>query len=367
MQAWTWPLIHCWATAEPWLAVPGFHLFLVRLRHALPLLVVPLLWVSDAGGQQTGEGRTAENAEAALRRAEALIHSGEFVDALERYTGIAQRFPQTEWSAAALWQVYLLQVRLDNAEGAFEALDRLATQQSGHFEQAQTLQLELVRRLMGDMKGERRSLEKVHPAEKVKSATVTAMLKRIIEIGPFSEAGIQSAFYLALALEAEGKNEEAASLHEGFIDRHPAHEMADDAAYQVAYIRYKRWKGMRGESPRYREAAAVALAYFMARYPESAKASQARSCLSDVKASEYRELKNLALYYSRLDKAEAAQVYYLEIGEKFPEIVQRDPDLREGVKAAVEAGSLRSPGVETAAFEDENIGEFGPAHQDELP
>ena len=339
----------------------------MKLRNALPLLAAHFLWASCADGQQTSADRNAEIAESALRRAEALIHSGDFVDALERYTGIAKRYPQTDWSAAALWQVYRLQVRLDNPEGAFEALDRLATQQSGHFEQAQTLQLELVRRLMGDMEGERRSLEEIHPAKRVKPATVTEMLKRIIQIGPFSEAGIQSAFYLALALEAEGKGEEAAKLHEEFLDRYPAHELADDAAYQVAYIRYKRWKGMRGESPRYREAAAVALAYFMARYPESAKASQAQSCLSDVKASEYRELKNLALYYAKLGNEEAAQVYYLEIGGKFPEIVQRDPDLREGVKAAVEARSAGARGSDVTDSDDGDARSVGPIRQDEKP
>ncbi len=86
-----------------------------------------------------------------------------------------------------------------------------------------------------------------------------------------------------------------------------------------------------------------------------------------MKASEYRELKNLALYYAKLGNEEAAQVYYLEIGGKFPEIVQRDPDLREGVKAAVGARSAGGRGSEVTASDDGDVQSVGPIRQEEMP
>lgn len=327
-------------------AVFGFPPRRRRLQIALPVSAALFcFWMQlpFARGQRELDPRIADQAADMMVRADKLAAAGDQEEAVSRYTTLAQRYPGTEIAATALWQIYRLQLSRDNPEGAFEALDRLAAGQPGHFEKAQDAQLKLAVRLMGTLEGERRSLEKVHPVHQTKPEVIEAMLTRIIQLGPFSEAGIQAEHYLALAKERAGEEKEAAALHEQFLDRHPDHEMADDAAYQVAYIHYKRWKSMVGESPRYRETAAVALAYFLARYPDSAKAAQARSCLSDVRASEFKEMIALAEYYEKDDRPAAASVYYREIGEKFPEVVSRSPELQKKVRGSIQASSENAP------------------------
>ncbi len=320
------------------------------LGNALPVLLalVGLCVGSEAAlAQRELDPRVADQASGMLKRADALAAKGDLDDAVGRYTSVATRYPGTEIAATALWQIYRLQISRSNPSGAFEALDRLASGQSGHFEKAQSEQLRLVKRLMGEADGERRSLDERHPSEVTKPAVIETMLKRIIQLGPYSESGIHAEFLLALSKERGGEADEAADMHEKFLEKHADHEMADDAAYQVAYIRYKRWKSMRGESPRYREAAAVALAYFLARFPDSAKAAQAQSCLSDLRASEFKELMGLVSYYEAEEQPEAAAVYYREMGSRFPEVVARSPELQKKVRQSIqilkESGDTPSP------------------------
>jgi outer membrane protein assembly factor BamD (BamD/ComL family) len=133
---------------------------------------------------------------------------------------------------------------------------------------------------------------------------------------------------LALAQEKAGDKKEAISTHEDFAESYPKHELADDAGYQVAYIAYKEWKAMRGDSPHQREAAAVSLAWFIARFPESDKSAQARSCLVEVRTAEQRELMSLANYYEQRGEGKAAAVYYQQLALKFPELLNTEGPLK---------------------------------------
>jgi outer membrane assembly lipoprotein YfiO len=265
-----------------------------------------------------------------------LLAEGEPEEALERFNTIAKRHRGSTVCAQALWEIYRIQEHLGNDEGAFEALNRLTTEQPGHFEKAQETQLKLVRRLIGKHHEARPTLEeKKRPPTAAQPEILLAMLKAIIKSGPRSEAGIQAQFLCGLVHDRAGQKREAVATYEDFAEDFPQHELADDAAYQVADIPYRQWRLMRGDSPHQREAAAVGLAWFLARFPESDKAAQARACLAEVRAAERRELVALARFYDQKGKPKAAAVYYQQLGEKFPDEVAADEALAARVRAAL--------------------------------
>jgi len=268
-------------------------------------------------------------------RAQKQVAEGDIEDALDRFLTLIKKYPRTEWSALSLWEVYRINVYLGDDEGAFEALNRLIVEQPGHFEKAHAAQLQLVQRLLGSGKEARRSLEVVRKSQTTPPEIIVEMLKNIIKNGPQSEVGIQAHYYLAIALEKSGEKKEAIAMHEDFAEKYPDHEMADDAGYQVAYIAYKEWKTMRSTGPHQRENAAIYLAWFMASFPESDKAAQARSCLSEVRSAELRELMSLARYYESRSNEKAAAVYREQIAMKFPEAVLGDKTLREKIVKSV--------------------------------
>ena len=261
-----------------------------------------------------------ENAVRLYQRGMKLITEGEHEEALERFNTIATKYRRSETCALALWEIYRLQEHLGEDPAAFEALNRLATEQPGHFAKAHEGQLRLALRLMGRGPEARRTLEPVRPSQKVDPEVLAEMLRVIVKNGPQSEIGIQAHYYLALTLEKAGEKREAIAMHEDFAENFPRHELADDAAYQCAYIAYKDWKTMRGDSPHQREAAAVSLAWFIARFPESDKGAQARACLGEVRLAERRELMSLARYYEGRGNMKAAEVYYQQLATKFPDV-----------------------------------------------
>jgi outer membrane protein assembly factor BamD (BamD/ComL family) len=284
-----------------------------------------------------------ETARRLYERGMKLIASSEHEEALDRFNVIATKYRRSETCALALWEIYRLQEYLGNDEGAFEALNRLVTEQPGHFEKAFTAQFQLTKRLLGGGKEARRSLEVPRPSQTTPPEVIVAMLQQVIRNGPQTEAGIQAHYYLALAQERAGQKREAIATHEDFTESFPRHELADDAGYQVAYIAYKDWKQMRGESPHQRDAAAVSLAWFVARFPESDKAAQARSCLAEVRMAERRELTSLARYYETRGNTKAADTYYQQLALKFPELLQAEGELKERILAALPASAEIHP------------------------
>ena len=82
-----------------------------------------------------------ENAVRLYQRGMKLIAEGEPEEALERFITLASRYRRSETCAQALWEVYRIQQFLEDDAAAFEALNRLATEQPGHFEKAHAAQL----------------------------------------------------------------------------------------------------------------------------------------------------------------------------------------------------------------------------------
>ncbi len=270
--------------------------------------------------------------ETALRlyqRGMKLIAESDPEEALDRFNTVAKKYRRSETCAQSLWEIYRIQEHLGDEEGAFEALNRLVTEQPGHFEKAYAAQFQLVKRLLGAGKNARRTLEVQRPSQSLSPEVLVVMLQTVIKNGPQTEEGIQAHYYLGLAQERAGDKKEAIATHEDFAENYPKHELADDASYQVAYISYKDWKSMRSESPHQREATALSLTWFITRYPQSDKAAQARSCLVEVRVADQRELVSLAKYYESRGNAKAARTYYQQLAIKFPELLQSEGELKD--------------------------------------
>jgi outer membrane protein assembly factor BamD (BamD/ComL family) len=264
-----------------------------------------------------------------------LIAEGDLSSALDRFNTIATRYRRSETCAQALWEIYRIKEHTGDSQAAFEALNRLTTEQPGHFEKAHTAQFRLVQRLINTNTRTKRTLDSEKAPEKITPEILVAMLKAVIQNGPADEIGIQAKYLLGVAQERAGQKTEAIDTHEEFAELHPKHELADDASYQVAYIRYKDWRAMRGDSPHQREAAALSLTWFITRYPGSEKVAQARSCLAEVRQAEQRELIQLASYYENRGNTKAATMYYQQLGLNFPELLNRESELQSKIRDAM--------------------------------
>ncbi len=277
--------------------------------------------------------------------------------AAERLQALADRYPGSEPAAAALWELFRLHEATGRHRAAFDALDDLVTRQPGHFARAHAQQLLLVRRQLAV--AERRTLPaKRSDAAPVAAHEVVAMLARIVLNGPHAETGIQARYWLGLALERAGRADEARAQYEEFTELHAGHELADDAGFQAASIAYRKWRSMQGGAPRDRERAAVLLSWFLARYPGSDKAAQARAMQAELNLAEQRELASLAGFYEQRGDDRAAAVYYRQLALKFPGLAMEGSPLRERIAGALEAqADVRTPAAEVVGPRRADAGE----------
>ncbi|HRK12706.1 MAG TPA: outer membrane protein assembly factor BamD [Prosthecobacter sp.] len=284
---------------------------------------------------QDQDARADETAALLLQRAQKALAAGDDRGALERCAVIQKKYPRTEWSAQALWHTAAIHQKHAEHNAAFEALDQLVNRQPGHFTRAHEEQLRLALRLLGLARGQRRSLEPVKKADMAPQEDIIAMLARVILNGPHSETGVQAHYWLGVALEKAGRIEEARAAYGDFVEKHPAHELADDAGYQAAEIAFKHWKEMRGAAPKDRERAAVLMTWFLARFPESEKTAQARASMAELRVAEERELSSLAAYYEARGDAKAAAIYYRELALKFPGLAMEGSPLRDKLASVI--------------------------------
>lgn len=256
-------------------------------------------------------------------------------NAVETLQSLVKNYPRSRWSGAAQWEIARLYADNHQNADSFEACQLLIEHFPDYFEAALDLQFRLAKKVLARYEDLERHPDAMKPKQLAKKETVSDMLRIIIRNGPHWDRVAEAQYLLGVALEKEGKAEEARLQHESFAENHKGHELADDAAYQIAYIDYKTWKKMRGDAPQARERAETSLLYFLARFPESSKAAQANGSLIEIQNAEMRELQKLAEFYDKQGKDKAAAIYYFTLLRRFPEAVAL-PGLEERIPGWLE-------------------------------
>jgi outer membrane protein assembly factor BamD (BamD/ComL family) len=240
-------------------------------------------------------------------------------NAAETFENLVKNYSRSRWAGPAQWE--LAKLYADNHEdaAAFDECQLMIDHFPDYFEAALDMQYRLAKKLLSRHEDVLRHPDALKQKNLAKPTTVSQMLRIIIKNGPFYERVAEAQYLLGVALEKEGKVEEARLQHETFAETHKGHELADDAAYQKAYIDFKTWQKMKSDAPQARERAEVSLLYFLAKFPESSKAAQANGSLIEIRNAELRELQGLAEFYEKQGREKSAAVYYLTMLERFPE------------------------------------------------
>jgi outer membrane protein assembly factor BamD (BamD/ComL family) len=307
------------------------------LKPAIICAMLGFLWAGESSGavitrEQEIENRARRLYESAMKDA----FNGRPNDALRKFESVVKAYARSSVASSAQWEVVRLNEAFADYVAAFDALQLLIDHHPGHFEKALKKQFEIALRQLVRYDHMLRLPEQLKPKDLPDKEQVSAMLRIVIENGPYAESVAEASYYLAVALEKEGKTPQAAIHHEEFIERFPNHHLADDSAYQVAYILYKHWLKMNGSAPVSRDRAAMAMRWFLERYADSDKAAQARGCLDEIRHAERVELVSLAAFYEKRGDERAAAVYQRELASKFPELAPEGSALRAKVLGLLE-------------------------------
>lgn len=278
-----------------------------------------------------------------LERAEAKAASGAVDGAASIFQTVVRRYRKTEAAAEAQFRFALLQDETGNLREAFESYQALIDyfRASPRFSAALEAQLRIARKMLDAhrLRAKRGESNRKRPSSLPAIAEVASMFRIIVSNGRHSDVAPTAQYCLGMALQAAENFKDARDELELFLERYPDDGLADDAAFQLAYMDLLLSRRLRGESS-LRGRADLAFRDFLTRYPDSPKAPLAAHWLEVIEDDEAAELARLAAYYERAGNAQAASVYRAQLAQLRG---APGPD-SEDIGAAKESGGTLAPG-----------------------
>jgi outer membrane protein assembly factor BamD len=155
----------------------------------------------------------------------------------------------------------------------------------------------------------------------------------IIRAAPYGKYTARAQFDLGRAREKQNRNEAAIAAYQAVVEKFPDDPIAVDAQYQIGYI----WSKASSEGtydPAAANNAKIAYEDFLARYPHSEKAAQAKQNLQKTQSKQTSTAYDIAKFYDKQKQYRAAAIYYNEV-------IRQQPGSTEGEKAKKRISELR--------------------------
>lgn len=312
-------------------------------RILFALLVIGLVLPSPARGsiifkpgekahyRAPGEEETSGTAQQLFERAQEAERRGDLNAAVKAYRIIVRKHPRDTLAAGACFQMGQLQERQKKYLMAAQSYSVLAEKypKSEHFDAA----VEAMFRI-GEMylTGQKQKILGIP----IKSGTGEAALifSLIIRTAPYGKYTARAQFDLGRAREKEGNNEAAIAAYEAVVEKFPNDPLAVDAQYQIGYIWSK--ASVSGTyDPAAANKARTAFEDFLARYPNSEKAAQAKQNLKQTEHKQTNTAYEVAKFYDKQKLYRAAAIYYNEV-------IRQQPGSTEGERAKKRISELRA-------------------------
>ena len=285
-----------------------------RTPRAFAAFVAVVLSVSVAGES----ARAADEAAELFTGAEKEILQGEQAEAVGKLRRVIARHRQTPFAPRA--QLKLAELYAANREhaAAFDAAQEVIDKfpASDLFSEALEIQLRVVERVLDEYRQRRVRGDKSQRGLPKREAA-REMLESMLKSGRFSPQAPRVQYRLAMALDEENNPADAVREFNTFVANYPEHHLADDAAFQAAFIDYRlaREKN-RDRAPR--ERARLSLEEFLLVHPDSEKAPEARHLLTQLREWETEKLAEAGRFYERAVETTAGQLEYNDVLQQEP-------------------------------------------------
>jgi outer membrane protein assembly factor BamD len=314
----------------------SFRILFVSILICVGLTVPVRAAVVFKPGEKThyktpGEDEMSGSAQQLFERAQAAERKGDLGGAIKAYRVIVKRYPHDTLAAGSCFRLARVQEQAHKYLSAAESYSVVCEKyaKSEHFEDS--------------VEGMFRIGEMYLTGTKTKLLGITiksgmdeaaGIFSVIIRTAPYGKYTARAQFDLGRAREKQGRNEAAIAAYQSVVEKFPDDPIAVDAQYQIGYI----WS-QASVSGTYDPAAAnnskVAFEDFLARYPNSEKAAQAKQNLKRMEHKQTNTAYDIARFYDKQKQYRAAAIYYNEV-------IRQQPGSTEGEKAKKRISELRA-------------------------
>ena len=280
-----------------------------------------------APGEETISGTAAQ----LFEKAQEAERRGNLKSAIKAYRTIVKKYSRDTLAPGSCFRMGQLQEQTHQyilaAQSYAVVADRY--QKSERFEEA----IEGLFRI-GEMylKGQKTKILGIP----VKSGMSQAVLifNTIIRTAPFGKHTARAQFNLGRAYEKQGSNELAIAAYQAVVEKFPNDPIAVDAQYQIGYI-WSQASSAGTYDPATATHAKVGFEDFLARYPNSEKAAQARENLKRMERKQSSTAYDIAKFYDKQKYYRAAAIYYNEV-------IRQQPSSPEAERAKKRVSELRA-------------------------
>ncbi|MEA3211841.1 MAG: outer membrane protein assembly factor BamD [Chthoniobacter sp.] len=300
-------------------------------------LFTALAWPSEAavvyrsneGWSVEGEDTKIEGSAAEqMRKAENFEAAGDSGRAYNAYRALVKNFGQSALAPKAQRKVAILLEQHGEYDKAFDAFSVYLTKypRGEDFDAVVEAQFKIAKLFL---EGQKRKVFGVPFAASMTRAQ--EMFEGILKRAPFSKWAPLAQFNIGQCYEKQGKYPEALAAYQAVVTKYPTDPIADDAQYQIGYVRLREAREGSYDSAS-QQRARETFEDFISRYPESEKVPQARENIKSLQGGVTKGALDIARFYEKTKKFKAAVIYYNEV-------VKNQPDSPESTiaKARIEA------------------------------
>jgi outer membrane protein assembly factor BamD len=312
---------------------------------ALSLVAISVPMQSDAatvftsrdGWKVEGDPATESAAVELMQQAEQQEVQSDLSGALASYRALVKRHPVSVLAGKAQYKVGRILETAGEYDDAYKAYDAyLAKYPKGSEFDSAVESMFTIAKLF--LEGEKQKVFGFKIASSMKRAQ--EMFEGIVKRAPFSRFAPLAQFNAGQALEKQGNYDGALVAYAMLVTKYPSDSVADDAQYQIGYVRLKQYR-----EGSYDQAGAAkareAFEDFISRYPESEKVPQARENMKLLEGGASKGTLDVAKFYDKTKKYRAAVIYYNEV-------IKNSPDTDEANFAKTRIEELRQKHGEDA-------------------
>ena len=267
-------------------------------------------WSVEGDPGSTVEGSAIEQ----MRKAETLETAGDRDGAFKAYKGLVKNYSGSALAPKAQRKVGILLDQAGDYDKAFDAYSTyLSKYPSGaDFDGVVEAMFKIGKLFLDGQK------KKVLGVPLTSSMTrAQAMFEEILKRAPFSKWAPLAQFNVGQAYEKQAKYPEAIAAYQTVVTKYPADAIADDAQYQIGYVRQREAREGsfdRASAGKAREA----FEDFVNRYPESEKVPQARENMKQLEGGATKGTLDIAKFYDKTKQFRAAVIYYNDVIKSQP-------------------------------------------------
>lgn len=287
------------------------------LRCPAPLIFTPGEgWRYEAVGEDSGRWR-ADNAEDQLLLAKELYEKEEYKSALKAARRVVSVWPLSDFAPEAQFLVGMCYVHRDYDEKAFREFQTALTKypKVPQYEEIIEQQYRIANSFL---EGRWFRLWGVIPLYPSMERTIK-MYEDLIKNGPYSSVAPDAQMKIGQAYEKRKKYGDAVKAYEKAADRYNDRpEIAGEALFKAGMAYFKQSKKADYDQSVAGKAIAT-FTDFSILYPGDERVVETQGLIEDLKTEQARGSFEIAAYYAKKKKWDAALIYYNEVLIKAPE------------------------------------------------